>query len=147
MRETYELYIQPERRKTYNTKNGQFLKGNVPHNKGKKWSQWMGKRAQKRAAKGWKNLDLHRPKTRPDTAGRCSIEVVAVRDDGTWSVFSSLSEAARRVGGCSTNISRCARLNRDGKRVKWGGTNNDHRYKGIRWYYEADDIWTTKIKG
>ena len=66
-----------------NKKTGRFLKGHVPANKGKKWSDYMGKRAQKRAAKGWKNLDLHRNKNgRPDTAGRCRKQVVAVMDDG-----------------------------------------------------------------
>ena len=42
-----------------NKQNGRFLKGHVPANKGKKWSDYMGKRAMKRAAKGWKNLDKH----------------------------------------------------------------------------------------
>ena len=34
-----ELYIEPERRYR-NALNGQFLKGNTPHNKGKKWNEW-----------------------------------------------------------------------------------------------------------
>ena len=37
-----------------NKQNGQFLKGHVPANKGKKWSDYMGKRAMKRAAKNAK---------------------------------------------------------------------------------------------
>lgn len=28
-------------RPQYNPTNGQFLKGHIPHNKGKKWSEWM----------------------------------------------------------------------------------------------------------
>ena len=61
-----------------NKQTGRFLKGHVPVNKGKPWSKWMPKRSQKRCAKGWKNLDLH-------------------------------------------------------------------RYQGIRWYFESDNVWTTKI--
>ena len=34
-----ELYIEPERRDR-NALNGQFLKGNTPHNKGKRWNEW-----------------------------------------------------------------------------------------------------------
>ena len=42
-----ELYIEPVW-KGYNTVTGQFLKGHVPHNKGKKWSEWMdGRKAKK----------------------------------------------------------------------------------------------------
>lgn len=48
--------------------NGRFLKGHTPHNKGKKWNQYAGKRAQKRMAKGWVNLRKYKPKERPDTA-------------------------------------------------------------------------------
>lgn len=52
-----ELYI-PRERPKYNPANGQFLKGTEPFNKGKKWDEYMGKRAQRRAMKGWKNLDI-----------------------------------------------------------------------------------------
>ena len=65
--DNWELYLQPER-KPYNPVNGQFLKGHTPHNKGKQWKEWAGRRAQKRMMKGWKNLDTYRPTTRPDNA-------------------------------------------------------------------------------
>lgn len=41
-----ELYLPPVL-PDYNVKNGQFKKGHVPYNKGKKWSEYMTKRAQK----------------------------------------------------------------------------------------------------
>lgn len=139
-----------------NPKTGRFLKGHVPANKGKKWSEYMGKRAQKRAAKGWKNLDLHRNKNgRPDNAGRCRKQVVAVMDDGSWLLFPYLGPAAEWVGGNSNNVGRCCRMNQAKKVCKrdWrpgqakGASlvNTDHKYMGIRFYFESDNVWTTKI--
>ena len=143
-----ELYLPPDPPK-YNAVNGQFLKGHVPANKGKKWSDYMGKRAQKRAAKGWKNLDLHRNKNgRPDNAGRCRKQVIAVMDDGTWKVFSYLGSAAKSVQGCRENVGRCCRFNqRRHINKKTGKVNTNHRYKGVRFYFETDDVWMKKIKG
>jgi hypothetical protein len=132
-----------------NKQTGRFLKGHVPANKGKKWDDYMSKRAQKRAMKGWRNLDIHRNKNgRADTAGRCRKQVVAVMDDGSWLVFSYIGAAAAWLGGIRENIGRCCRLNRSGVELSKppGKVNTDHRYKGIRWYFENDNKWTTKIK-
>jgi hypothetical protein len=142
-----------------NKQTGRFLKGHVPANKGKKWSDYMGKRTQKRAMKGWKNLDLHRNKNgRPDTADRCRKQVIAVLDDGRWYHFGYVEAAAQwlqdRLGiACNReNIGRCCRCNQSRKRLKkpWGHpsdkVNTDHKYKGIRFYFESDNVWTTKIK-
>jgi hypothetical protein len=134
--------------------NGRFLKGHVPANKGKRWSDYMGKRAQKRAAKGWKNLDLHRNKNgRPDTAVRCRKQVVAVMDDGSWLIFPYVGAAAEWLGcGSRENIGRCCRQNESKKEfhktngVKAGRVNTDHRYRGIRFYFESDNVWMNKIK-
>ena len=150
-----ELTLPPER-KPYNPTNGYFLKGHVPHNKGKKWSDYMGKRAMKRAAKGWKNLDKYRPTKRSDLAGRCRKAVVAVTDDGRWFYFSYLGPAAEWVGGNRENVGRCCRSNQAKKVCKhdWrpgqpkgaSRVNTDHKYKGVRFYFESDNVWTTKIK-
>ena len=150
-----ELTLPPER-KPYNPTNGQFLKGHVPHNKGKKWSQYMGKRMQKRAAKGWKNLDKYRPTKRPDTEGRCRKAVIAVTDDGRWFYFSYIGTAAEWVGGSRENVGRCCRCNEAKKVCKhdWrpgqpkgaSRVNTDHKYMGIRFYFESDNVWTTKIR-
>ena len=135
-----------------NRQNGRFLKGHVPANKGKKWSQFMSKRSQKRAAKGWKNLELYRNKNgRADTAGRSRKEVIAVTDEGRWLYFSYLGAAAKWIGGNRENVGRCCRQNqrkailRDVKSRPSGKVNTDHRYKGVRFYFESDDVWTTKI--
>ena len=142
-----ELYLPPEK-KNYNPTNGRFLKGHVPASKGRPWSEWMSKRGQKRAAKGWKNLDLHRNKNgRPDTAGRCRKKVVAVMDDGRWLVLPYIGAAGDWIGGCRENVRRCCQFNRRRHiNKKTGAVNTDHRYKGVRFYYESDSIWLTKIK-
>ena len=140
-----------------NIVNGRFLKGHVPANKGKKWSDYMGKRAMKRAMKGWQNVISHRPKTRPDTAGRCRKQVIAVMDDGKWLWFPYVGAAAQWLGGGSReNIGRCCRQNelkrvckhdwRPNQRKGASRVNTDHKYMGIRWYFETDNVWTTKIK-
>ena len=130
-----------------NPLTGCFRPGHTPANKGKKWSEYMSKRAQKRAAKGWKNLDKYRPKTRADNAGRIRKQVIAVMDDGSWKVFSYLGSAGAWVGGSRENVSRCCRCNAARhKNKKTGAINTDHKYLGIRFYFEDDDIWTTKIK-
>ena len=141
-----ELYIAPVWT-GINKQNGQFLKGHTPHNKGKRWSDYMGKRAMKRAMKGWQNVISHRPKMRPDTAGRCRVPVVAVRDDGTWCVLPYVGAAGEWVGGCRENVRRCCQCNR-ARHVnkKTGAVNTDHRYMGIRFYYESDSQWIQKIK-
>ena len=141
-----ELLIE-QPRPTRNKVTGRFLKGHVPHNKGKKWSEYMGKRAQKKSAKGWANLDRHRNKNgRPDNAGRCRKKVVAVTDDGTMHVFSFVGAAAQWIGGSRENVGRCCRYN-TARHVdkRSGNINTDHRYKGVRWYFEGDPIWVSKI--
>ena len=150
-----ELRLSPTVTKV-NPKNGRFMKGHVPANKGKKWSEFMSKRGQRRARNGWANLEKYRPTYRPDTAGRCRKKVVAVMDDGSWLVFSYIGAAAEWLGNCNReNIGRCCRLNQlrrmkkhswfSGKKTGDSPINTDHRYKGIRWYYENDNAWTEKI--
>lgn len=143
----------PPVRMDRNMKTGRFLKGRVPANKGKKWDEFMPKRSQRRSAKGWKNLDLHRNKNgRPDNAGRCRKQVVAVMDDGRWRIFSYIGAAAEWIGGRRENIGRCCRLNQARKRLNnpygqpTGKVNTDHRYKSVRFYFEEDGAWTAKIR-
>jgi hypothetical protein len=141
-----ELYLPPERPQ-YNTRTGHFFKGHVPHNKGKKWDEWMSKRGQRRVRKGWVNLSEYRPKKRPDNSERCRIPVVAVRDDGTWCVLSFVGMAGEWVGGNRENVRRCCQFNRRRHvNKKTGAVNTDHKYMGIRFYYESDPIWMQKIK-
>lgn len=146
----HELYLAPPR-PTQNKVTGKFLPGLTPHNKGKKWGDYMSKEGQRRAAKGWKNLDKYRNKNgRPDNAGRCRKRVVAVLDDGRFRIFDYLAPAAEWVGGRRENVGRCCRCNESTTILRKGehkGTiNNDHRYLGVRFYFETNDVWWDKIK-
>lgn len=127
-------------------RNGRFMKGHEPHNKGKKIDEWMSKKGQRNSRKGWKNLDKHRPTERPDTAGRCRRKVVAVRNNGKYRIFDFIGAAADWLGGSRENIGRCCRNNQERHvNQKTGKVNTDHQYKGIRWYYATDPIWQEKI--
>ncbi len=106
----------------------------------------MPKRSQRRCAKGWKNLDLYRC-TRHPNAGRKKKQVVAVLDDGRWCVFPYVGKAAEWCKGSRENVGRCCRYN-EARHInrKTHKINTDHRYNGIRFYFETDTIWLDKIK-
>lgn len=149
-----ELYLPPVN-PLVSKKTGQFLRGHVPANKGKKWDEYLSKRAQRRSAKGWKNLETHRPKERPDTAGRCRKKTVVVTDDGKFKIFTYLKEAAEWIGGSRENVGRCCRSNMSKKVCKhdWrqgqpkgaSRVNTDHKYKGYRFYFFDDPCWWDKV--
>ncbi len=130
-----------------NPVNGQFMRGYVPTNKGRSWDEWLPKKSQRRCRRGWKNLDKYRCKGHPN-AGRPRLPVVLVRDDGTFTIFPYLNCCAEALGGNEPNVRRCCVLN--GSLVvnkKTGRVNSDHKYMGVRLYYEKDtDIWMSKIK-
>lgn len=142
---SYELYI-AQTFEGRNMVNGRFLKGHTPHNKGKKWADFLTKRQQRRCAKGWKNVEKYRCKGHPN-AGRKKKQVVGIFQDGTWKVFPCLGMAAKCFGGCRENIGRCCRQNENPSVNKnTGKLNTDHQYKGVRWYFESDSQWTKKIR-
>lgn len=134
--ENYELNLGPERPQR-NLVNGRFLKGSTPANKGKTWDEYMSKRAQKRAARGWRNLEKYRPRGGP---GRPKRSIIAVTDDGRFAVFPFSRLAAEWCGGNRDNVLRCCRLNALGNHG-----NFDHRYNGVRFYFEDGDVWIGKI--
>lgn len=142
---SYELYLPPEPTGR-NAVTGRFMKGHVPANKGKKWSEYLSKSKQRRCAKGWKNLDLYRCKGGGPNAGRAKKQVVAVMDDGRWTVFPFVRAAAEWCGGSRENVGRCCRCNQAKyANKKTGGVNTDHKYKGVRFYFESDNTWLEKI--
>lgn len=130
-----------------NPRNGRFMKGHEPHNKGKKWEEYLPKKSQRRMKKGWKNLDKYRNcNGRPDTAGRSRKMVVAVRNNGKYHIFDFVGAAAEWLGGRRENIGRCCRNNQERHvNQKTGKVNTDHQYKGIRWYFASDPVWQEKI--
>lgn len=93
----------------------------------------------------------------PENAGVAKRRVIMITNKGKFFVFESINDAARKVGLEPHNIGRCCRSNA-ARRVKqrtWTKyasrgedklINTDHRYKGVRWYFEDDDIWPTKIQ-
>ena len=147
-----ELFIPPTYAKIshivngINTDTGRFVKGHEPHNKGKSWNEYLTKRQQKRASKGWANLDKVRPKHRPDVEAYCAKKVVGVEDNGHFKVYKSCCSASRTLKASQGALSRCCRLNSNPQvNKKTGKLNTDHRYLGIRWYFESDDVWIHKI--
>lgn len=112
----------------YNRLNGQFLKGHVPHNKGKKWEEWMDMRKAK------KIIRIAKQNLRPNMnlGGWNKKKVVSVSENGTWKLYSSAASAAEATGNFSSNISQCCR----GKRKHCGG---------LRWFYWDSDEWITLI--
>ena len=144
--DAFELYLPPVKPER-NRRTGRFLPGHEPHNKGKKWEEYVPKKSQRRMRKGWKNLDKYRNcNGRPDTAGRSRKEVVAVRNNGKYRIFDFIGAAAQWLGGSRENIGRCCRNNQERHvNQKTGKVNTDHQYKGIRWYFTSDPIWQEKI--
>lgn len=126
---------------------GRFLKGSEPHNKGKKWEEYVPKASQRKMRKGWKNLDKYRNcNGRPDTAGRCRKQCVAVRNNGRYHIFDYVGAAAEWLGGSRENVGRCCRYNQERHiNRKTGKINTDHQYKGVRFYFAEDPIWQEKI--
>lgn len=108
-----ELYI-PIERPQYNPTNGQFLKGHVPHNKGKKWEDYMDMRKAKRIVR----IAKQNLKPNMSIGGWNKKAVVAVDMEGNiagW--FESAMDAERKTGICKRNINSVC----NGKRKHAGG--------------------------
>jgi hypothetical protein len=116
----------------YNLLNGQFLKGNEPYTKGKKWSEWMPKHKQRKIRK---NLDKVRPKGgNPNLGGQNKRKVVCLTDEGEWLMtYNSAASAAAALSLNRRNICHCCQ----GKRKHCGE---------YRWFYFDDDSWAKFVK-
>ena len=143
----YELQLEPVRLER-NPVNGWFLKGSVPHNKGKKWSEWMDGRKQRKVRRLIRSYP--RPKQRSYSSGRPKRPIIAILKDGKFLFFPSITAAAKWAGVYPVNIYSTARYNRarnlNTKRKVTAEIRTDHHYKGIRYYYEDDPIWLEKIR-
>lgn len=94
-----ELYV-PIERPDRNFVTGRFLKGRVPHNKGKKMSDYLDEETIKKCKEaGLKNLKSNR-----NLGGWNKRAVVAIYDERVVGWFPSASEAARKVGVSSASI-------------------------------------------
>lgn len=93
--------------------------------------------------------------TRKLHGGRyAAIPVVAVYDNGECKHFQSAGRAAmQRVGKekkwrLASNILDCCGSNRRRsplKGAKLGEPSSDHRAHGVRYYFETDNVWRTKV--
>lgn len=108
-----ELYI-PKERPQYNPTNGQFLKGHIPFNKGKKWEDYMDMRKAKRI----KRIALMNLARNRNIGGWNKKAVVCVDEENNilgW--FSSAMDAEKKTGICARNIRTVC----NGKRKHAGG--------------------------
>lgn len=122
-----ELYIEPIRPK-FNPKTGRFLKGNVPHNKGKKWNDYMDMRKARKV----KRIGMLNLRGRSDIGGWNKKQVIGIKN-GRFSVFESATKAANLLQIERRNISHCC----EGKRKHCGG---------VRWFFEKDyHLWKNLI--
>lgn len=92
--------------------------------------------------------------TRKYRCGRsAAIPVVAVYDNGECKHFQSASRAAmQRVGkehkwAYARCILQCCGYNERRRPLhgKLGEPSSDHRTHGVRYYFETDNIWRTKV--
>lgn len=118
-----ELYI-PIERPTRNLVNGRFLKGHTPHNKGRRWSDYIDNYKREKMLEG---LKLGR-KGNPNIAGSNAKQVVAIKDEQLFAIYPSSNDAGRKTGICSRNIRSCCA----GKRKSAGG---------YQWFWESDNKW------
>ena len=121
-----ELYI-PIERPQRNFVNGQFLKGHVPHCKGKKWDEWISKRKQ---AKLRKILREKCPHTGNPNLGGWNRKTIYALDEESniIGIFSSSYDAEKKTGIKSRYIRNACQ----GIRQKRAG--------GYRWVYEENYI-------
>lgn len=125
----FELYIPPQQH-TRNAVNGRFMKGHIPFNKGKKWTDYMDMRKAKRVKRiGLKNL---RPGNK-DIPGWNAKPVVAILDGEIKGIYRSSCDAERKTGICQHGIRLCC-----SKKRKSAG--------GYKWFWERDNSWLELIK-
>jgi hypothetical protein len=109
-------------------KSTKFKKGNIPHNKGKKWSEWLDGRKKKKILK---NLELGRINGNPNLAGANAIKIIGIKG-GKFCPFDSSEDAQRKTGICARNIRSVCN-----KKRKTAG--------GVVWFFESDNEWTELI--
>lgn len=115
-----ELYLPPKRPER-NAK-GQFVKGIIPHNKGRKAIEYMDEETIKRV----KQIGLKNLRPNKNFGGQNKKTVIAFNDENrVVGCFSSAEEAARKVGVTSSCI----------RNVCYGKRKHS---AGLVWKYEED---------
>lgn len=141
------LYIGPE--KPTRDRKGRYIKGNVAHNRGKKWDDFLSKEKQEHilrcASKGREKIAQ---KGRSPNAGRPKRPVIMVMGDGMFHRFDSVGAVQKWSNGIflATSVRFTCQINQQRRKCKRTGLiNTDYRLFGVRFYYEDDDIWMEKI--
>lgn len=127
----YELYLEPVRYEK-NLQTGQFMKGNTPPLKGKKWEDLYSPEVIARQKERIKNTFRRNRKGYCPAAGLNRKKVVAVRD-GQFFVFESARQASKKTGAKCCNICECCKGRRKSS-------------AGFRWFYEEDENWMGLIE-
>lgn len=115
-----ELHLEPIKF-TRNQKNGQFLKCHIPHNKGKKWSDYIDMRKAKRIIR----IAKQNLKCRSDIGGCNKKKIVGIKDGKFIGVFESSNDAERKLGIQARNIRSVCNCKRN-------------HAGGIKWFYEKN---------
>lgn len=123
-----ELYI-PPKRINKNPINGRFVKGSIPHNKGKKWEDYIDKdrivELRKKASESIRKNGVQHPfKARP---------VICIDKDGNHQYYESMTSAAKAIGTTMEYL--------------WKGCHGVVKtVKGYRVFLFESDEWTKLIK-
>lgn len=119
-------------------------------NKGRKWDEWMPKRAQKKIRRALALAAERRRGTHRlyQSGGRKKRKVIAVLDDGQWTCFESQASAARAIGTTPSVVSCICYRNKRGSETRepQRHPNHDYRCHGVRLYYENDRHWMERIR-
>lgn len=120
-----ELYLEPKK-VNKNALTGRFIKGSIPHNKGKKWSDYLPVETQKKILSGLRRNGNSK------IGGLNAIPVVGIKN-GKTRFFKSGKQAGETLGIHQRNINSCCH-----KKRKTAG--------GYEWYFFKDNDWIEEIK-
>lgn len=126
-----ELYIEPIKLNR-NPTTGRFLKGYIPHNKGKTWDSYTTEEYRSRALE---NLKKGRGGWHKTGAGMNRKRVVAIKNGKLCGVFNSIQEASAKTKITASQIS-CLCNKKPGQ----------HTVGGFQWFFESDNSWCDLIK-
>lgn len=126
-----ELYIESIKINR-NPITGKFLKGAVPHNKGKTWESYTTEEVRSKALE---NLKKGRGSWHKIGAGMNRKSVVAVKNGKLCGVFNSIQDASVKTGVSASLISYIC--NKKARK---------HSAGGFKWFFESDNSWCDLIK-
>lgn len=110
------MHVEPTTKKR--RKPGSFKPGHTPHNKGRKWAEWMAKDMQEKVRNQLRRTRSHgNPNWVKGMKPTNGIEVVAFRNGVKVGTYTSSRAAAIALGLIERNVRSCV----SGKRHSCGG--------------------------